>query len=418
MGDATRFTVVLGITGSIAAYKAADLIRQLRALRDPQRPERRVDVRVILTPHGAEFITPVTLQTLSGNAVYTDLFQSAKTWDVQHVGLADDADVLLIAPASANIMAKLAMGLADDLLSTTALACTAPLYIAPAMNVHMWAHPATQENQRILQARGVTFIGPARGMLACGYEGEGRFAPVEEIVDAVKARFLAQPTRAEDLPCDLDGRTVVITAGPTREYLDPVRFISNPSTGKMGYALARAARARGAAVTLVSGPVDLPAPAGVTVVSVTSAEEMAAATVDAARNADIVIGAAAPADFTPAQRAPQKIKKSGKTGETLELVPTTDILATIGAQKHAGQVIVAFAAETERLEEYAAEKMARKRADLIVANDITAPGAGFAADTNRAVLLFADGRRQELPLQTKDAMANAILDAAVILLSD
>ncbi|HEY3378267.1 MAG TPA: bifunctional phosphopantothenoylcysteine decarboxylase/phosphopantothenate--cysteine ligase CoaBC [Armatimonadota bacterium] len=412
MGDATRFTVVLGITGSIAAYKAAEIIRQLRALRDPQRPERRVDVRVILTAHGAEFITPVTLQTLSGNAVNQGLFDSAQTWDVQHIGLADDADLLLIAPASANIMAKLATGLADDLLSTTALACTAPVLLAPAMNVHMWEHTATQANRQLLEARGVRFVGPAVGALACGYSGRGRMAPVEEIVTAVQAFFLAQSAPTADL-C---GRTVVITAGPTREYLDPVRFLSNPSTGKMGYALAAAAHARGAQVTLISGPVQLPAPAGVTVIPVISTEDMAQAVRTAAQQADLIIGAAAPADFTPAIRATQKMKKLGKAGETLQLVPTTDILAELGQAKRPGQLIVAFAAESERLEEFAAEKMARKHADLIVANDITIPEAGFAADTNRAVLLYADGRRAELPLQQKAAMAHRILDAAVELL--
>lgn len=413
MGDGTRFTVVLGITGSIAAYKAADLIRKLRALRDPQHPERRVDVRVILTPHGAEFITPVTLQTLSGNAVNQGLFDAAQTWDVQHVGLADDADLLLIAPASANSMAKLAHGIADDLLSTTALACTAPLLIVPAMNVHMWEHPATQENLRMLQARGAVFVGPASGELACGYEGRGRMSSVEEIIAAVTPYFL-QPRQS--ILCDLVGRNVVVTAGPTREYLDPVRFLSNPSSGKMGYALALAAQARGASVTLVSGPVSLPAPSGVTLVQVVSNAEMAEATLRAAEDADVVIGAAAPADFTPAQRNEQKVKKHGKQGEVLELVPTTDILFEVGQRKRPGQVIVAFAAETEHLETYAAEKMARKRADLIVANDVTAPGAGFAGDTNRAVLLTADGQRHELPLQRKEAMANAILDAVVRLL--
>ncbi|HEX2951122.1 MAG TPA: bifunctional phosphopantothenoylcysteine decarboxylase/phosphopantothenate--cysteine ligase CoaBC [Armatimonadota bacterium] len=410
MSDTTRFSVVLGITGSIAAYKAADLIRKLRALRDPQHPERHVDVRVVLTPHGREFITPVTLQTVSGNAVHQELFESATAWDVQHVGLADDADVLLIAPATANIMAKLVTGIADDLLSTVALATTAPLLIAPAMNVHMCNHPATQANYRILQERGAVFIGPAVGALACGYEGRGRFAPVEEIVAAVEAYFLHPQQEATS--CNLAGRHVLITAGPTREHIDPVRFLSNPSTGKMGYALARAATERGADVTLISGPVNLSAPAGVTVIAVTSAAEMAEAALTAAGNADIIIGAAAPADFTPAHPATQKIKKTGREHETIELVPTVDILATIGEHKRPGQLIVAFAAETERLEEYAAKKMVRKNADFIVANDVTAPGAGFGGDTNRAVLIFADGRREELALQQKDAMAHRILDAA------
>ncbi len=403
-----RFTVVLGVTGSIAAYKAAELVRRLRALRDPADPARRVHVRCILTAGGAQFITPVTLQTLTGNPVYQEQFVAAEEWDVEHVGLADDADVLLIAPATANILAKLDLGLADDLLSTVALACTAPLLLAPAMNVHMWDHPATQRHVRQLQERGARCIGPDAGELACGYEGRGRMAAPEAIADAVAALFLG---RARDLA----GRRILITAGPTREYLDPVRYLSNPSSGKMGYALAAAAQARGAAVTLVSGPVTLPPPPGVTVVPVTTAAEMAQAALAAAPHADIIIGAAAPADFAPAARAAQKIKKTGKAEETLTLVPTTDILAAIGAAKTSGQLLVAFAAETEQVEAHAAEKLARKHADLIVANDVTAPGAGFQADTNAAVLLTADGTRTELPLQTKAAMAERILDAVVAL---
>lgn len=413
MGDATSFTVVLGITGSIAAYKAADLIRQLRAVRDPLCPQRRIDVRVILTKYGAEFITPVTLQTVSGNAVYQELFQSAQQWDVQHIGLADDADVLLIAPVSANMMAKIVTGICDDLLSTVAMACTAPLLLAPAMNVHMWEHAATQANYQTLQARGVEFIGPAAGALACGYEGQGRLAPLSEIVAAVTRYFLsAQPNR------DLLGRTVLVTAGPTREFLDPVRFISNPSSGKMGYALARAAQQRGAEVTLVSGPVTIAPPAGITFIPVISTAEMQDAVMAAALNADIIIGAAAPVDFTPTERAPQKMKKSGRTHETLEFLPTPDILAEVGVQKRPGQIIVAFAAESERLEAQARDKMSRKHADLIIANDITAPDAGFASDTNRALLLYADGRKSELPLQSKESMANRILDAVVAVLKD
>lgn len=404
MSDSVRFTVVLGITGSIAAYKSADLVRKLRALRDPRYPERRIAVRAVLTDAGAHFITPVTLQTLTGNPVSQGVFEPPEQWNIEHIALADDADLLLIAPATANILAKLAHGLADDLLSSTALACTAPLLIAPAMNVHMWDHPATQANLRLLRERGAIFIGPADGELACGYAGRGRMSSPEEIAAAVARYFLGHPR-------DFAGRRVLITAGPTREYLDPVRFLSNPSTGKMGYALAAAAHARGATVTLVSGPVALPAPPGVTVIPVTTAEEMATAALQAAEQADVIIGAAAPADFTPVHPAGQKIKKADRAQLTVDLQPTTDILAAIGRRKRPGQRIVAFAAETERLEEHAAEKLARKNADLIVANDVTAPHAGFAADTNRAVLLYPDGRREELPLQTKAEMAERIWDA-------
>ena len=414
-----QFTVVLGVTGSIAAYKAADLVRKLRALRDPAQPGRRLVVRVILTAHGAQFITPVTLQTLSGNAVYQDLFVGAGEWNVEHIGLADDADLLLIAPATANILAKMAGGLADDLLSSVALACTAPVLIAPAMNVHMWEHPATQANSRLLTERGVIFIGPEEGALACGYTGRGRMSAVEAITARVEEYFLAPPLSSSPSlppPCDLAGRRVLVTAGPTREYLDPVRFISNPSSGKMGYALAYAAARRGAVVTVVSGPVALEAPEGVDLQRVTTTAEMAEITLQAAATADIVIGAAAPCDFTPAECAPQKLKKQGRAQETLQLLPTTDILAAVGAAKQPGQVVVAFAAETEQLEAYAREKLIRKHADLIVANDVSAADAGFAVDQNRAVLLFADGRREELPLQSKQAMADRILDAAVSLL--
>lgn len=410
MRERGRFTVVLGITGSIAAYKSADLVRQLRALRCWRDPALTVEVRAVLTRNGAQFITPVTLQTLTGYPVYQELFAPPESWDVEHIGLADLADVLLIAPATANTLAKLAMGIADDALSSVALACTAPLLIAPAMNVHMWEHPATQANVRLLQQRGAQCIGPAAGALACGYEGRGRLAPVEEIVAAVDV--LLQRCAG---PPDLAGRRVVITAGPTREYLDPVRFLSNPSTGKMGYALARAAHSRGAEVTLISGPVDLPAPAGVTVVPAVATADMAAATWQAAATADVVIGAAAPADFTPVERSAQKRKKADGA-PALALQPTPDILAEVGRRKRPGQVVVAFAAETERLEEYAADKLQRKHADLIVANDVTRPGAGFAADTNHAVLRFADGRREELPLQAKDSLAHRILDAIVTLL--
>lgn len=409
MTDARSFSLLLGITGSIAAYKAADIIRQLRALRDPNNPDRRVDVRVILTAHGAEFITPLTLQTLTGFPVYQELFQSSAQWDVQHVGLADNADLLLIAPATANIMAKMACGLADDLLSTTALACQAPQLIAPAMNVHMWEASATQENLRCLQQRGVIFIGPQYGELACGYCGAGKMSSVEDIVAAVRPFFL------QNTPGKLSGKSVLITAGPTREYLDPVRFISNPSSGKMGYALAAAAQARGAQVILVSGPVALAPPAGVELISITSCEEMAQAVANHRAEADIIIGAAAPVDFRPQNCAAQKVKKSGNN-ETVNLLPTTDILLEAGQHKKAGQIIIAFAAETENIAENAREKLRRKAADIIVANDVSAKDAGFAGDNNRATLFFAAGRSRELPLQSKRTMADAILDAAEELL--
>lgn len=408
MSDGNNFCVVLGITGSIAAYKTAELVRGLRALRDTRNPSRRVVVRPVLTANGARFVTPETLQTVAGGKVYTDLFTDPGEWDVEHIGLSDDADLLLIAPATANFMAKMAHGIADDLLTSVTLACTCPVLIAPAMNVKMWENSATRANEETLRQRGAQFIGPDDGELACGYSGKGRMSPVAEIINQVEAEFLARY-------CDMGDKKIIVTAGPTREYIDPVRFISNPSTGKMGYAIATEAAKRGAHVTLISGPVDLPAPDNMQVINVVTAAEMNDAVSISASRADIIIGAAAPADFAPAVASEQKIKKSGRKTEQLELNATPDILANFGKVKQAHQVIVAFAAETEKLLENAKEKIKKKNADFIVANDVTAAGSGFAVDTNKATLIFADGEINNLEMMSKSSLANVILDAALLI---
>jgi phosphopantothenoylcysteine decarboxylase/phosphopantothenate--cysteine ligase len=408
MTDNSKFCVVLGITGSIAAYKTAELVRGLRALRDQRNPGRRVIVRPVLTESGAKFVTPETLQTVAGGKVYTNLFSDPGEWDVEHIGLSDDADLLLIAPATANFMAKMAHGIADDLLTSVTLACTCPVMLAPAMNVNMWENVATRENEEILRQRGVKFIGPDSGELACGYSGKGRMSAVSEIIAKVESLFLTRYM-------DLNDKKIIVTAGPTREYIDPVRFISNPSTGKMGYAIAIEAAKRGANVTLISGPVDLPTPDGMQLIKINTTAEMNEAVNIAASRADIIIGAAAPADFAPVESAEQKIKKSGKKTENLELVATPDILANLGKIKRNDQVIVAFAAETENLLQHASDKIKKKNADFIVANDVTAAGCGFAVDTNKATLIYADGEINELELMTKAALANIILDAALII---
>ena len=382
--------IVLGVTGGIAAYKACDLVSRLK--------KQGAQVRVVLTANAAKFVPPLTFETLSGNPVVTDTFEPRKS--LEHISLAKWADVYVIAPASANCLAKLANGIADDLLSTTALAMTAPLLIAPAMNANMWRHPATQANFKTLVDRGAKSVGPMSGHLACGDDDVGRMAEPEQIVAALDARL--NPRR------DYEGRRVLVTAGPTVERIDPVRYITNRSTGKMGYAIAEAARDRGGEVVLVSGPVNLAAPSGMTVVKIESSAELCEAVLARGDWADVVIQAAAPADFTPAQVADSKIKKTGE-GMVLTLKNTTDIARTLGERKRQGQVLVAFAAETDRVLENAKGKLAKKNADLIVANDVTREGAGFGVDTNAVTLVSREDERA-LPLMSKRAVADAILD--------
>lgn len=389
----TKKCVVLGVTGSIAAYKACDVVSRLR--------KQNVDVHVILTRAGAEIITPLALETMSANPVVVDMFHRETPWEVEHIALAKRADVFLVAPATANFLGKAAHGIADDMLTTTILATHAPVLMAPAMNVNMYENPAVQENIAALKTRGWHFIEPDAGILACGDVGKGRLAEPEAIVNAVMA--LLFPRR------DLVGKRVLVSAGPTQEKIDPVRYITNRSSGKMGYAVAEAAAARGARVTLVSGPVSLPVPEGVERVSVVSSADMFEAVHAAFGACDGLVMAAAPADFTPAMAAEQKIKKNGREGMMLELSATRDILKSIGERK-GNQRVMGFAAETEHLAENAAKKLSAKNLDMIAANDVTAAGAGFAVDTNAVTLYKRDGSAEHSGIMTKHALADWLLD--------
>lgn len=383
--------VVVGVTGGIAAYKACEVVSRLKKL--------NADVRVIMTRNATEFVQPLTFQSLSHNPVSVDTFANIQTWEIEHIALAQRADLFIIAPATANIIGKLACGIADDMLSTTVMATRAPVLIAPAMNTAMLENPATQQNLRTLESRGMRMIAPGVGMLACGTSGAGRMSEPEQIVAAA-----VEALRPRE---DFAGLEVVVTAGPTAEPLDPVRFITNRSSGKMGYALAAAARARGADVTLISGPTALDAPVGVNVVRIRTTQDLYDA-VMAHAGADVVIQAAAPADYRAREVSPTKIKR---TGETLmvELVPNPDIAAALGERKRAGQTLVGFAAETNDVVANAQGKLRRKSLDLIVANDVTRVGAGFDVDTNIITLIDA-GSTRELPLMTKREAADRILD--------
>jgi len=384
--------VVLGVTGGIGAYKACEVLRELQ--------RREVDVHVVMTAAGARFVTPMTFEALSRHPVFHDQWALGVNGEIPHISLADEADLLLVAPATANILGKFARGIADDALSTLYLATRAPVVVAPAMNVNMFDHPAVVENIGLLRGRGVRVVEPGSGYLACGWLGKGRLAEVGEIVDAAMAALARRR--------DLEGVTVLVTAGPTVEDWDPVRFVSNRSSGKMGYRLAEAARDRGAKVVLVSGPTSLPVPWGLEVVPVRSADEMQRAVAERVRPASVVIAAAAVSDYRPATKRASKVKKTGGR-LTLDLVRTPDILRGLGEAK-GKRVLVGFAAETEDLLHHAAKKLAAKNLDLIVANDVTAPGAGFGSDTNSVVLLRRGGGRVEVPLASKREVAERILD--------
>lgn len=384
--------VVLGVTGCIGAYKACEVLRELQ--------RRGADVHVAMTAAATRFVTPMTFEALSRHPVFHDQWAAGANGDIRHVSLADGADLLLVAPATANVLGKLARGIADDALSTLYLATRAPVVVAPAMNVNMYEHPAVQENLATLRARGVGVVEPGSGYLACGWLGRGRLAEAEEIVDAAMAALARRR--------DLEGETVLVTAGPTVEDIDPVRFVSNRSSGKMGYRLAEAARDRGAKVVLVSGPTSLRAPHGVEVVAVRSAEEMRRAVAERVGPATVVIAAAAVSDYRPAAASASKIKK-GADGMTLDLVRTPDILQGLGAA-NGGRVLVGFAAETEDLVANARQKLEGKNLDLVVANDVSAAGAGFGGDTNAVVLLRRDGGRVDVPLAPKREVAERILD--------
>lgn len=385
-------SVVLCVTGGIAAYKAADLTSRLK--------KKGAEVFVIMTRSATEFITPLTLEVLSGNRVITDMFNRDFPWEVEHISLAKRADVFVIAPATANILGKAAHGIADDMVSTTLMATKAPLVIAPAMNTGMYDNPVVQENLAILRGRGARIVEPASGRLACGDTGRGKLADPADIVREIERAATVQ---------DLAGLSVLVTAGPTREAMDPVRFLSNHSTGKMGYAIAESALARGAKVTLVSGPVALDPPAGAEVVPVTSACDMRDAVMARLDTMDWVIKAAAVGDYRPAQVADDKMKK--KNSElSVELVRNPDILAEIGSKKRPEQLVCGFSMETRDLVDNSRAKLEKKNCDMMVANNLKTAGAGFAHDTNVATLLYRDGTAEPLTLMRKDDLADIVLD--------
>ena len=391
--DLTGRKIVLGVTGGIAAYKSAEVVSRLRHL--------GAEVHVIMTRNATEFVAPLAFQTLSANQVVTDTFSAPEYWNVEHVALAKLAEVFVIAPATANILAKMANGIADDMLSTTVLATGAPILAAPAMNTGMWTAPATQQNVKTLKERGVRMIGPDSGKLACGDEGAGRMSEPEAIVEEI-CRILANRQ-------DLAGEKVLITAGATRERLDPVRFITNDSSGKMGFAIAEAARDRGAEVTVIRGSVTAEVPAGIRVITIESAEDLYDAMMRETPAQDVIIQAAAVCDYRPAVRRDRKIKKENGCDLMLQLKENPDIAKAVGERKRSGQTLVGFAAETDNVRKNAKSKLKKKNLDMIVANDVTKPGAGFNVDTNIATLITADGITEE-PLQTKRELAEKILD--------
>ena len=389
--------IVLGVTGGIAVYKAVDLVSRLR--------KQGAEVRVVMTDHAKEFVTPLTFKEISGNKVAVSMWESNQEFNVEHIALANWADVFIVAPATANIIAKMACGIADDLLSTTLLAAQAPIIVCPAMNTGMYNHPATQENLGKLQSRGVTIMPPAVGMLACGVSGPGRLPEPQQIVEFVKDFFAKREG-------DLRGLKVLVTAAGTREPIDPVRFVGNRSSGKMGYAIAQIAAERGADVLLVTGPSAFPIPPNVAYQKVETTGEMLAACLEAYDKADIVIKAAAVADYRPHDVAAQKIKKKTDDALTVVMDKNPDILKELGARKKQ-QILVGFAAETQNLLENAREKIVKKNLDMIVANDVTAAGAGFNADTNIVKFLFPDGRVCSLEQMPKTAVAEKLLDTVL-----
>ena len=389
--------IVLGVTGGIAVYKAVDLVSRLR--------KAGCEVRVVMTEHAQQFVTPLTFKEISGNAVATSMWNGNQEFNVEHIALANWADAFLVAPATANILAKMAYGLADDLLSTTLLASQAPIVVCPAMNTGMYQNPATQENIAKLQERGITVMPPAVGHLACGTSGAGRLPEPQQIVEFMSAFFAGREG-------DLRGLRVLVPAAGTREPIDPVRYVGNRSSGKMGYAVAKMAAERGADVLLISGPSALAVPPNVRVVKVETTNEMLEACLAAYGDVDIVIKAAAVADYRPRDVADQKIKKKTDDALTVVMDKNPDILKTLGAKKEQ-QVLVGFAAETQNLLANAREKVVKKNLDMIVANDVTAAGAGFNSDTNIVKFLFANGEVRELEQMPKVDVANKILDEAI-----
>ena len=402
--------IALGITGGIGAYKAVEVARGLQ--------KHGHDVVAVMTASAAKFVGPITFEAITRRRVITDQFKPGANSDIEHIALASSIDLLLVAPATANILGKFANGLADDFLSTLYTATRAPVLVAPAMNTNMFAHEAVRRNLDTLAARGVRFVEPGEGYLACGWIGKGRLAEPDEIVAAAEAILRPASGRPAGVAA-LRGRRVIVTAGPTFEDVDPVRFIGNRSSGRMGFAIAAEAARRGADVTLVAGPTSVEPPAVRELVRVRSAAEMHQAVIERADRADLVIMAAAVADYSPAERAPQKVHKAGDT-LTLVLRKTPDILGELGRQRLAagrGPVLVGFAAETEQVAAQAAAKRVQKHVDLIVANDVSRPDAGFEVDTN-AVTIVGEGGAETLPLMTKARVAEEILDRVEKLLAE
>ena len=390
-------TVLLGVTGGIAAYKAAALTSAL--------VKQHASVEVVMTKNATEFISPLTFEQLSGRRVMVDTFDRNFTHQVEHISLAQRTDLVIIAPATANICAKLAHGLADDMLTTTVLACRCPKLIAPAMNTNMYENPVTQDNLKLLSKYGWEVISPASGRLACGTTGTGKLPEPDELMQYILAHLA--------MPHDLQGKNVLVTAGPTQESIDPVRFITNHSTGKMGYAIAKMAMLRGANVTLVSGPVSLTPPKFVNLISVTSAKEMFEAVKELAPEQDFIFKAAAVADYTPANYCDEKLKKSD-SDMSIQLSRTQDILAYLGKNRRPNQIICGFSMETENMIENSKRKLASKNIDMICANNLKTEGAGFGVDTNIITIITADNMI-DLPLQSKEEAANAIIDQAISL---
>jgi phosphopantothenoylcysteine decarboxylase / phosphopantothenate---cysteine ligase len=399
--------VLVGVTGGVAAYKAAELVRLLQ--------QNKIDVRVTMTRAAQEFVRPLTFSSLTGHKVITSMWDGdAPTGldddgQIEHISEAQAADAIVIAPATAHVLAKMAHGLADDFLSTLLLATTAPVIVAPAMNVNMWNHPATRANVELLRQRGVTIVEPGSGYLACGMTGSGRLAEIETIAQAVLAALQLAAKPSQPAP-DLAGETILVTAGGTREAIDPVRFLGNRSSGKMGYALAEAAKQRGAQVILVSAPTALTPPAGCAFVPVTSAEEMRDAVMELLPNATVVIGAAAVADFRMPAIAPEKLRR--EAGLHLDLEPTEDILREVAVAHRPGTLVIAFAAETEADVSRARAKLLAKGADAIVLNDVSRPGIGFDSDLNAATFVTTDAAI-DIPEMPKREMADRILDQVV-----
>ncbi len=383
--------IILGVTGGIAAYKSCELVRQL--------VKEEASVQVVMTQNATQFITPLTLQTLSGKRVATSVFDSEWEAEIGHIALADNADAIVVAPATASFIGKLSSGIADSILSTIILATRSPIILCPSMNVNMYENPIVQENIRKLRQRGLMIVESEEGYLACGWEGKGRLPEIEEIVGKIERTLT---------PKDMMGEKVLVTAGATREFLDPVRFISNPSSGKMGYAIAKAAYRRGAEVVLVSAKCNLKPPHGVKLVNVISSYDMYESVMEHINWSTIVVKAAAVGDYAPVSKAKDKIKKDLKDN-ILRLKQTNDILEQIGRNKN-GRIVVGFAVETENLVKNAKDKLKRKNADIIVANDVLKPGAGFEGDTNIAHFVYGKDKVEALPIMSKDDLADRILD--------